>query len=142
MRQSHLTYYFPRRADLLAAMLAHSHHTAEHGTEGLDFFEQLAALLFDRKRTRFLLAVIVETAEDSENRAATAAHLAHFADHLARCFARSGDDPAIAALVAQMRGMAMAHLVGTELGLPPPEALRRAAGLLGLVPAPGAAGLL
>lgn len=142
MRQSHLTYYFPRRADLLSAMLVHSHRVAEHGAEGLDFFEQLAALLFDRKRTRFLLAVIVETAEDSENRAVTAAHMAHFGEHLARCFARSRDDPAIAALVAQMRGMAMAHLVGTEPGLPPPEALRQAAARLGLVPTPGAAGLL
>lgn len=111
VRQSHLTYYFPRRTDLLSALLEHSHHGAETGGAGEDFVAQLVRLLFDSRRARFFLAVIVETSDTPEGRAAMAAHMDHFVAHVAEHFGRDRSDPAIATLVAELRGLSMQNLV-------------------------------
>lgn len=111
MRQSHLTYYFPRRTDLLSGLLEHSHENAAHGEAEESLAAELARLLFDPRRARFFLAVVVETCGSEEGRQATAAHMAGFGAYLAGRFRRTEDDPAILALVAQLRGLSLQNLV-------------------------------
>lgn len=111
VRQSHLTYYFPRRTDLLSGLLEHSHESAGHSEPEADLAVELARLLFDPRRARFFLAVVVETCGSEEGRRATSAHMAGFGTYLAARFARTVDDPAVLALMAQLRGMSLQNLV-------------------------------
>ena len=122
MRQSHLTYYFPRRTDLLSGLLEHSHDSAGHAEPDAEFADELARLLFDPRRARFFLAVVVETCGSEEGRQATSAHMAGFGAYLAQRFGRAEADPAILALVAQLRGMSLQNLVDP---VPPENAAER-----------------
>ncbi len=111
VRQSHLTYYFPRRTDLLSALLDHSHQRVEQEAKRPDFLGQLVRLLFDPRRARFFLAVIVETSDTPEGRAVMAAHMSHFSNHLAKQYKRDPQDAAILGFVAELRGLSVQNLV-------------------------------
>lgn len=114
IRQSHLTYYFPRRVDLLSALLEYSHQRAATSTAGGSFLDSLVGLLFDASKARFFLAVVVETSETADGQAATAAHMAHFVAHLGSHFRRSAQDAAIQALAAELRGLSLENLVAPK----------------------------
>lgn len=111
VRQSHLTYYFPRRTDLLSGLLEHSHQSAAPADHSADLAIELSRLLFDRRRARFFLAVVAETCGSEEGRRATAAHMKGFCADLAERLGRGADDTEILALVAQLRGMSLQNLV-------------------------------
>ncbi len=73
LRQSHLTYYFPRKADLLAALLDASHDRAAKKRQArptsddpASIFEQLANLMFDRPRMQFFLGLAAATSDEPE----------------------------------------------------------------------------
>lgn len=75
VRQSHLTYYFPTRSELLKALAVHSIETmlgtlaagASAGKLTPAMFAQLAGeALADKRRARVMLGLIVSSEEDRE----------------------------------------------------------------------------
>ncbi len=75
VRQSHLTYYFPTRSELLKALAVHSIETmlatlaagASAGKLTPEMFAQLAGeALADKRRARVMLGLIVSSEEDRE----------------------------------------------------------------------------
>ncbi len=139
LRQSHLTYYFPRKADLFVALLDASHDRAEKKKkarrkpkESNSIFEYLAGLIFDRRRMQFFLGIMLAASEEPELRAILAAHAGELARRAALSFGRREDDPAILAFIDLLRGMGFRmllepdHLAGTAIDL---EALAASFGL-------------
>lgn len=118
LRQSHLTYYFPRKADLFVALLQASHDraTKRRGASGdkkaFDTaMKSLRNLMFDRHRMRFFLGIVLEASEEPELRAILAAHARSLAEGVAAQFGRTGDDPAVIALIDALRGMGLRMLL-------------------------------
>ncbi|MGD2139263.1 MAG: TetR/AcrR family transcriptional regulator [Burkholderiales bacterium] len=75
IRQSHLTYYFPTRADLLKATALHSiesmigmlSHRALDGKLSPDLLAQIASdMVDDKRRARVVLGLVVASDEDRE----------------------------------------------------------------------------
>lgn len=78
VRQSHLTYYFPTRADLLKATAVHSIESilgmlasrASQGQLSPDMLAQIAnTMVSDKRRARVVLGLIVASDEDREIKA-------------------------------------------------------------------------
>jgi AcrR family transcriptional regulator len=118
LRQSHLTYYFPRKADLFVALLQASHERASRmgdtapGKESFeDAMEFLKKLMFDQYRMRFFLGIIVEASEEPELRPVLAAHAQGLTDNVARQFGRDSDDPAVRDFVDLLRGIGLRMLL-------------------------------
>lgn len=111
LRQSHLTYYFPRRADLLLAVLAYSHQRASEAVSNRDPFDRMAALLFDEKRARFFLAVMIEAGADPTLRPILASHLDHFRHEAASVLGRHPDDAIVGVFIDQVRGAMIRSLL-------------------------------
>lgn len=111
--QSLLTYYFPRKADLLTAVLEASHQDSQH-TPPADIHESLRfleALMFDANRMRFFLGAVVEAGEATELRKVLSEHAAALTRQIAEIFGRTQDDPAIAAFVDRLRGLGIRLLL-------------------------------
>jgi AcrR family transcriptional regulator len=111
--QSLLTYYFPRKADLLTAVLEASHQDGQHARpantrEALRFLE---ALMFDANRMRFFLGAVVEAGEATELRKVLAEHATALTRQIAGIFGRPVDDPAVAAFVDRLRGLGIRLLL-------------------------------
>ena len=114
LRQSHLTYYFPRKADLLAALLDASHDRAAKKRQArptsddpASIFEQLANLMFDRPRMQFFLGLAAATSDEPELRVAVAAHADAFVRCAAARFGRPEGDPAVQAFIDMLRGIGL-----------------------------------
>lgn len=131
VRQSHLTYYFPRKPDLLVALLQASHERAPHAGDA-DPVSEALALMLDRRRMRFFLAIVLAAAEEAELRPIVAAHARALTERVAAAFGRGADDPAAAAFVDLMRGVGLRALLQPETSLDLAEA-ERLAGALGLL---------
>lgn len=139
LRQSHITYYFPRKADLFIALLEASHERAsmrgEGATDGEGFegaMRFLKRLMFDPDRMRFFLRVILEAGQEPELRAILSRHAAALAKRVATQCGRPADDPAAAAFVDLVRGAGLRMLLEPdENGAESPdlEALARSVGL-------------
>jgi AcrR family transcriptional regulator len=118
LRQSHLTYYFPRKTDLLAATLEASHaqgHKPKRGSSAdVDPVEAVRALMFDRNRMRFFLSVVAQAGDQAEIRATLAAHARGVAEQLAPLFGRTADDPDIIAFIDMLRGMGLRLLLESD----------------------------
>ncbi|MFO1125210.1 MAG: helix-turn-helix domain-containing protein [Methylocystis sp.] len=113
VRQSHLTYYFPRKADLLAAVLEASHHRGEDAAPK-DIDEALAmlnALMFTPKRMRFFLGAVIEAEEGAELRNVLSDHASALTNQIAQLFNRPSDDPAVEAFIDRIRGMGIRLLL-------------------------------
>ncbi|MGE4373568.1 MAG: TetR/AcrR family transcriptional regulator [Xanthobacter sp.] len=116
VRQSHLTYYFPRKADLFIAMLEAAHERAAR-TCPLDLgtidgkLAFMHRLMFDRKRMRFFLGIVLEVSEEPELRPILEAHTRELAGVVAGIYARTVDDEAVLAFVDRLRGMGLRHLL-------------------------------
>ena len=109
VRQSHLTYYFPRRGDLLAGVAQHFLETVSTGwlaraqggaLTARDLPATLAAALTDRRGIRAMLGLIAAADEDPQVRAALRAIVARVRARFAALFSALGlpDDPASVAL--------------------------------------------
>ncbi|CAB3773959.1 MULTISPECIES: TetR/AcrR family transcriptional regulator [Burkholderia] len=124
VRQSHLTYYFPRRADLFFALFEASHARAHahsgHGDvqETPNFFAFLNQLMFDRERARFFFTTILEVSEEPALRSVVAEHARSLARFVAPHFGRQADDPGVALFIDLLRGMALRALLEPEAPLP------------------------
>lgn len=112
LRQSHLTYYFPRKADLYIALLEASHQRAEsRGGGDPSLAEILATLFFEPERMRFFLSIVLEIGDDAELQPMLRAHAQGLTREVARQTGMGSDDPAIVAFVDEMRGLGLRALM-------------------------------
>ncbi len=118
LRQSHLTYYFPRKADLVVALLQSSHDRAAGplATQGAPknwetLMAFLEGLMFDPHRMRFFLGIIHEASDELELRSILAAHARGLAELAAPIFGRVTDDPDVIAFIDLLRGVGLRMLL-------------------------------
>jgi AcrR family transcriptional regulator len=124
--QGHLTYYFPRRADLLVAVARRSVELAVHELEGFwssdgwrsagdDLRRRVLAmvgwLIKDRERTRMLLGLLVEAEEDPALRAVLLANFEQLRQLIARGLGKAPDDPDVEIVIAALWGLGLQHLM-------------------------------
>lgn len=118
IRQSHLTYYFPKKVDLIVALLddhvhadghsgngGHGHHAPEHVGPALELVAS------DRKRISFFLNLIVEAEQEPALRRMVYEHMTAFDAVVARTYGREAGDPDIEAFVDSLRGFGMKQLL-------------------------------
>lgn len=114
--QGHLTYYFPKRADLMAAvatrfvqMLGEDLAKAPKSRErGLRFALRLAK---DRERTRMLLGLIVESESDETLARSVQTGASAVRGLLARFLDTTEDDPDVDLTLATLWGLGLMHFV-------------------------------
>ncbi len=113
VRQSHLTYYFPRKADLLAAVLEASHQKgrALSPANADAAMKSLEALFFDPNRMRFFLGAIIEAGDENDLREALSDHASALTEEVATFFNRPKDDPAVVAFIDRLRGLGIRLLL-------------------------------
>ncbi len=124
--QSHLTYYFPRRTDLLAAVVHHSAAAtveeirASLATQPLfaadaDVRERVMALTRflakNRERTRMLLALLVETDDEPALRDILVEQVGQVRGLVAMAIGRDHDDPDVDIALAMLWGLGLQHFV-------------------------------
>lgn len=121
VRQSHLTYYFPRKADLFIALLQASHdrtpkrRRARSARETFDDeMRSLKQLILDRRRMRFFLGIVLEVSEEDDLRPILTDHAHALAARVAPQFGRAGDDPAVTAFIDSLRGIGLRMLIETN----------------------------
>lgn len=135
--QGHLTYYFPRKQDLVVAV-------ARRGVESIarelsDFFRGdgwpgaaapereraaafVAALVADRERTRLLLSLALRARRDRGLRDLLLRHVAEVRSLLAAGMGRRADDPDVDLTLATLWGLAIRHLLAEDTGADPETA--------------------
>ena len=118
VRQSHLTYYFPKRVDLVAALMqAHIDGAAEtleaigSGAPPRDMRGSLATLVSDRRRMRFFVGLIIEADEDDTLRQMVDVHIRQFNALIAAYFGRPAADPDVEAFLNALRGYGLHNQV-------------------------------
>lgn len=133
--QSHLTYYFPRKADLLAAVLEASHCYGHAGPpkSRAQAVQLLEELMFDANRMRFFLGAVIEAGDDANLRKTLAAHVDGLAKEIAPHFGRTADDPAVGALLDRLRGFGIRLLLEPRMRAEQKIDVRAIANELGLL---------
>lgn len=128
IRQSHLTYYFPKKVDLIVALLGdHVHgeeghgedhaHGQEHTHSGHGHHDPahigpaLELVASDRRRISFFLNLIVEAEQEPALRRMVYEHMAAFDAVVARAYGRDVGDPDVEAFVDSLRGFGMKQLL-------------------------------
>lgn len=127
--QSHLTYYFPRRTDLLLAvarhssegtakelqgfLAAHAFPTADEDVRGrvMDLVRMLAK---DRGRTRVLLALLVEADDDPKLKAVLVENVGMVRGLVALALRRPLEDPDVDIVLAAFWGLGLQHFILSE----------------------------
>ncbi len=117
IRQSHLTYYFPRKADLYIALLDASHERAERKRSGtkVSLKEMLAGLFFEPERMRFFLSIVLEVGDDPELRSVLYAHATGLCREVSARLGRPPDDPGVLSFVDELRGLGLRALISPPL---------------------------
>lgn len=133
LRQSHLTYYFPRKADLVAATLAALHAASRAGADPL---KEMQSLVLDRNQMKFFLGAVLEASERADLRATFASHMRGVNETLAVAFGREPDDPDLVAFVDALRGKGLRLLLEPEGKRAAPRDLAALAARFGLVRKP------
>jgi AcrR family transcriptional regulator len=132
LRQSHITYYFPRKADLVIALLEISHLRAvESGPRSArqDPLAILSGLMFDPRRMLFFLGILMAVSDDAELREIFRAHADSLAGGLAGAFGVAPDDPALIAFVDELRGAGIRRLITKDSTTPDIAAIAARHGL-------------
>lgn len=121
IRQSHLTYYFPRRADLLSALalrflegLSIELAALEAPAASLPPLQVIAVLyraITEADSMRAFLALIVEAEQDDALRVMLANHMAHFDEMVARYMGHPPSDSAVRMMLAALRGIGLENLL-------------------------------
>lgn len=121
VRQSHLTYYFPRKIDLIKGLLqGHLPHHAEAGgtppapptPEAIR--KGLAVLTSNPGRMRFFLSLILEAQLEPELKVLVDEHMARFDARVAAYYGRPAGDPDVTMFLSALRGLGMRRLVGDK----------------------------
>jgi AcrR family transcriptional regulator len=131
LRQSHITYYFPRKADLVIGLLEASHGRAGRGRGARpgDVFALLSGLMFDRQRMLFFLGILMAVSDDAELREIFRAHADGLVGNLAGAFGVAPDDPALIAFVDELRGAGIRRLITKDSTTPDIAAIAARHGL-------------
>ncbi|MCB1906465.1 MAG: TetR/AcrR family transcriptional regulator [Rhodocyclaceae bacterium] len=115
LRQSHVTYYFPTRADLLLALAEHSVDQALAGVETRR--DELPGALIDGAtylpRVRMLASLVLAADQDPALRPVLDRLVARLRDALAgvlRAFGHRGSEAEALTLQATLTGLALLHL--------------------------------
>jgi AcrR family transcriptional regulator len=127
VEQGHLTYYFPKKADLVLAVFARAGERTREDIARMvarssthspkrRFFEVAAALAKDRKRTRLLLALIVESQGDPDVARPIAENIRMQRQAIGALLGRSEDDLEVELALAALKGIGLEQMV---LGTPP-----------------------
>lgn len=118
VRQSHLTYYFPKKSDLVAALLQqhldlaaadNNHHSHHHPAE--EMADALSMIAHDPRRMRFFLSLIVEAQHDPALKSMVEKHIAQFDAMVAAYYGRETGDADVALFLSALRGFGMCALV-------------------------------
>lgn len=148
IRQSHLTYYFPRRADLLMALTTRFLETASEGLGSLSaargatkpraVLATVHRLVTNPRQMRSFLGLIVEADQDPELRAVLVKHIGKVNGLVAKYLGRPPNDPAVGLLLSALRGAGLESLLldrsltakegeamGRRLGLISPQSLQK-----------------
>jgi AcrR family transcriptional regulator len=149
--QGHLTYYFPKRQDLVSALLTKfielvkddlpqalidgAHDRVD--TMRARALRVAAHILKNRQRARMLLGLIVESENDPQLREDLAENLKFVRSMLAKFLGRSPKDPDVEIAMAMFLGVGLQHLVldGERTNEQTDEILRRVEDWLAAMPA-------
>ncbi|MBO6548398.1 MAG: TetR/AcrR family transcriptional regulator [Rhizobiales bacterium] len=125
VRQSNLTYYFPKKNDLIAGLMQQHIDFAnkrlesiKSGNQSVDLKDALHTLVNDRKRMRFFLGLIIEGDADPEVRKMVTKHVKQFQALVALYFGREENDPQIEAFLNTLRGYGMMNLLSRSKSKP------------------------
>lgn len=131
LRQSHITYYFPRKADLYAALLTESHEQMGALSEQAvgDCCEALVRITFDAESMRFYLSMLLASANSPDLRAAIRAHTQVIEADLAVWLGRRPGDWSVSAFVDEVRGLGVRALVEQDMTMPDFRAMSARHGL-------------
>lgn len=125
IQQGHLTYYFPRKADLVAAVLerfaeegdatfsklAEKLAGSERAVAEAVAIHQVRTLIRDQRRTRVLLSLLVQGFEDPDVLKALEARGLTSRVFLAGFLGRPPDDVDVELAFATLRGLAVQNLL-------------------------------
>lgn len=122
--QSHLTYYFPKRTDLLLAV---AHHSAAGRAQELQSFfasqslspgggetpalDFVRTMIKDLPRSRMVLGLVIEADEDPALKAVMAEQVGLLRGLVALGIRRQLDDPTVDVVLAALWGLGIQHLV-------------------------------
>jgi AcrR family transcriptional regulator len=116
--QGHLTYYFPKRADLLLAIARRSVQQAAQqvaviGQENARKLgaEMVGFLVKDRQRTRMLLALLVEAGDDAELRRTMVEGFARTRGLLGQVMDIDPESPDAYVMLATLWGLGIQHML-------------------------------
>jgi AcrR family transcriptional regulator len=131
VQQGHLTYYFPKKSDLVLGVLerlrqrnvAELHAAMQQPLDGRGreelLFKMLRQLLSDRKRAQLFIGLVAEATEDPVLREHLAEGLRQQRKVFAMLLGRSEEDEDLHLAMAALRGMGIESL----LEPPSPEAV-------------------
>jgi AcrR family transcriptional regulator len=125
--QSHLTYYFPKRTDLMLALVRYTTESvAQEIRESLKnqaelsqadpdarthILDLIRLLAKDRARTRVLLGLVIEADDDPTLRAVIAENVQSLRALVALGMRRSPDDPEVDLGLATLWGLGIQHFL-------------------------------
>lgn len=121
IRQSHLTYYFPKKVDLIVALLGDHVHGEDgdgandhHDPKQIDPALELVAA--DKRRISFFLNLIVEAEHEPQLRKIVYEHMTAFDAVVAQAYGRKPADPDVEAFVDSLRGLGMKSVLRETVG--------------------------
>jgi AcrR family transcriptional regulator len=126
--QGHLTYYFPRRADLLVAVARRSLETAASevfahvhrggGDKPTDLKAAARAgvttMIKDHQRTRMMLGLLIEAEHDEATRAVLQDNVRGLRELLGGWLGRPADDPDVEVALGALWGLGLSHFLWGE----------------------------
>jgi AcrR family transcriptional regulator len=119
IRQSHLTYYFPRKIDLIMGLLqGHGRPAESTATDAAGpghaaaIRKGLDVLTSDPGRMRFFLSLILEAQLEPGLRSLVDDHMTRFDARVANYYGRKAGDPDVLMFLSALRGLGMRRLVG------------------------------
>ncbi len=117
LRQSHLTYYFPKKSDLFLALLDASHQRQEQNSDdgNKNIIAILSSFFFNRERMRFFLTILLEINYEPHLRIAMKQHMESLYGLIANHVIGDYRDEDIASFVDELRGIGLRVLVDDEL---------------------------
>jgi AcrR family transcriptional regulator len=125
VQQGHLTYYFPRKADLVAAVherfteaarqefarvMARAAHLDAAELRSL-FFAHARTTMKDRRRTRVLITLLIESQEDPEVAQVLEERGAGQRAMAAMLLGRTPDDLDVDIVMGALQGIGLQHLI-------------------------------
>ena len=116
IRQSHLTYYFPKKVDMIAALLqlhidrAEARLDSSSSGRAPDRRGSLEMLCTNRPRMRFFMGLVIEADQNDELRMMLDSHIAQFDSLVADFFERPRGDRSVRDYLSTLRGYGMVNL--------------------------------